>query len=101
MSRSHTKPAGPTITRGLARPNYLPLQPAIAGFIKTSLRQPRASLPSGKAVAQMADDMREAAYREGGLTREGLELLGYTRAQIDTLTPAARARANELSALTA
>jgi hypothetical protein len=50
--------AGPTITRGLER-RPLPFQPAAPGFIKTSLRQPRAGLTSSQAVKQMADDMRE------------------------------------------
>jgi hypothetical protein len=44
--------------------------------------------------------MREAAYREGSLTREGLELLGYTGLQIDAHAKAARILAHQQAAMT-
>lgn len=72
----------------------------IPPYIGSSMVPPRAHMSTEQATRQMADDMREAAYREGGLTREGLELLGYTPLQIDSLATAARARANRLAALT-
>jgi hypothetical protein len=42
----------------------------------------------------MASDMREASHREGGMTRDDLERLGYTAAQIDEHGAAARQLAN-------
>lgn len=76
-----------------------PVQPSIAPFVDTSLVPARAGLDATATVAQMASDMREASHREGGMTRDDLERLGYTAAQIDTHAAAARARANELAVM--
>ncbi|UPJ43903.1 hypothetical protein IVB40_07490 [Bradyrhizobium sp. 40] len=82
-----------------ARGSRLIPQPAIPDYIKTSLVPARARLSPLETIEQMASDMREAAYREGGLTREGLELLGYSSAQIDTHVAAARQLANKQAVL--
>lgn len=83
-----------------ARGSAVPPQATIPVFIETSLVPARAGLAGSSAVQRMASDMREAAYREGGVTREGLELLGYTPAQIDTLAADARRLAHQQAALT-
>jgi hypothetical protein len=88
MRRSHCN-------RLPSRASRLPPQPSIPGYIKSSLVAPRAALGPIETIEQMASDMREAAYREGGLTREGLELLGYSSTQIDTHAGAARQLANK------
>lgn len=75
-------------------------QPAIPTFIASSLVPARAALSRDDAIRQMASDMREAAHREGGMTAEGLELLGYTPEQIATLVRPARLMANKIAALT-
>jgi hypothetical protein len=49
---------------------------------------------------RMASDMREAAYREGGVTVDGLKLLGYTAAQIAAHADAARIIADQQAAMT-
>lgn len=67
---------------------------SVAKLIDTSLVRARCTLSGKAALEQMASDMREAAYREGGLTRDGMELLGWTGAQIDSLARDARALAN-------
>lgn len=72
----------------------------VPSFIDTSLVRARAKLSDTVATEQMASDMREAAYREGGMTREGLSLLGYSSKQIDSLAPAARELADAQAALT-
>lgn len=76
-------------------------QPRIASFIASSMVRPRASMADPAALLQMADDMREANYREGGMTRDGLLLLGWTPKQIDRLSQPARVYAQELSGMTA
>lgn len=73
---------------------------AVPDFIDSSLVPPRALLDDALATQQMASDMREGAYREGGVSRDGLELLGYTAAQIDGLASAARALANQQAGMT-
>lgn len=84
-----------TCNRLPARGSRLIPQPVIPDYIKTSLVPARANLDPRQTVEQMASDMREAAYREGGLTREGLELLGYSTSQIDAHAAAARQMANQ------
>jgi hypothetical protein len=49
----------------------------------------------------MAEDMRQASQREGGLSRDDMLLLGWTAPQIESLVPAARKRAQALAGLTA
>lgn len=75
-------------------------QATVPAFIDTSMVPARAGLSDAQAVARMASDMRECLYREGGLTREGLELLGYTPAQIDSHAPKARRLANAQAVMT-
>lgn len=69
----------------------------VPAFIDSSAVPPRADMSDAAATRQMAQDMREAAYREGGMTRDALQLLGYTAAQIDRLVPAARLQADRLA----
>ncbi|WP_438278121.1 hypothetical protein [Nitrobacter sp.] len=78
-------------------------QPAltIPAFIDSALTRPRAGLSGEAATRVMAEDMRQAAQREGGLSRDDMLLLGWTAAQIETLVPAARERAQALAGLTA
>lgn len=88
MPRAHRVPNGPSL---------LPALPTVPGFIDTALVKPRAGLSDADATRQMADDMRLGAFREGGVTRESLALLGYTTAQIDRLGDRARQRAQQLA----
>lgn len=71
-------------------PSVLKPQPRIPAFIATSFVQPRAAMPDTTAIGQMADDMREGAYREGGVTEGDLALKGWTPAQIKRLSDSAR-----------
>lgn len=74
-------------------------QAKVPAFIDTSMVPARAGLDPVQTVERMASDMREAAYREGGMTREGLELLGYSGSQIDAHVAAARSMANKLAVM--
>ncbi|CAM5403560.1 hypothetical protein AFEL58S_02075 [Afipia felis] len=65
-------------------------QPTIPGFIESTISKPRASLSDAAAIKQMASDMRDASMREGGITRDDLELLGFTPGQIDRCVTDAR-----------
>jgi hypothetical protein len=62
---------------------------------------PRATLTGDTALRQLAEDMRQASQREGGVTRDDLELLGWTSAQLDATAAAARRLAQSLAELTA
>lgn len=73
----------------------------IPAFIDSALTPPRAALQGETATRVMAEDMRQAAQREGGLSRDDMLLLGWTCSQIDALVPAARQRAQALAGLTA
>lgn len=75
-------------------------QGTVPDFIATSMVPARSGLADKATVDRMASDMREAAYREGGMTRAGLELLGYTALQIDRHAPAARIKADQLAGMT-
>jgi hypothetical protein len=75
----------------------LPVLPSIPAFIDTALTGPRARLSPSETVRRMAEDMREAAYREGGVSEADLLGRGYTAAQIKLHVEAARARAQELA----
>jgi hypothetical protein len=70
---------------------------AIPAFIDTALVAPRAGLAPTSAVRRMADDMRQAAQREGGITEDDLARLGWSAGQIKTHGPDARALAQQLS----
>lgn len=72
----------------------------IPAFIDSALVPPRATLSGNTATRCMAEDMRQASQREGGLSRDDLLLLGWTSTQIDTIVPAARRRAQALIGLT-
>lgn len=76
-------------------------QPNIPAFIASSMVPPRAGMADHDAKRQMADDMREGGQREGGMTRDGLLLLGWLPSQIDRLADAARVQAQALSGMTA
>lgn len=83
-----------------ARGSRLLPQATVPDFIDTSMVPARSTLPESKIVSRMASDMREAAYREGGLTENGMKLLGYTPAQIKLHADAARQLADQQAALT-
>lgn len=65
-------------------------RPTIPAFIPTSFVHPRAAMPDTTAIGQMADDMREGSYREGGVTEDDLKVKGWTVAQIKRLSDDAR-----------
>ncbi len=66
----------------------------VPAFIDSSLVPARSQLSGAAAIARMAQDMREAAYREGGLTEDGMALLGWTAGQIKLHVVDARTLAN-------
>jgi hypothetical protein len=80
-----------------------PRQPVIArpAYIDSALTRPRATLRGETAMRVMAEDMRQASQREGGLSRDDMLLLGWTAPQIESLVAAARERAQALAGLTA
>lgn len=80
-----------------ARPSFLPARPAIPGFIPTALVKPRAAMGPSETVRQMAEDMRAAESREGGVSIDELKALGFTAGQIKTHGDDARIRAQALS----
>lgn len=84
---------------GITRPERS--QPGIAPFIDSCMVKPRAAMPDAAATARMAEDMREAGQREGGMTTEALRLLGWTADQIERLGGRAREKAQVLSGATA
>ncbi len=90
----------------MRRPRRLPAQstirPAVtvSKLIDSAFVKPRGTLEGAAAVRQLADDMRQASQREGGITRDDLELLGWTPAQIDANAAPARALAQSLAELT-
>lgn len=65
-------------------------QPRVPDYIATSFVRPRAAMPDNTAIGQMAEDMREGAYREGGVTETDLMVRGWTPAQIKRLAAPAR-----------
>lgn len=75
----------------------LPTQPAIPAYIDTALVKPRPAHSPSETVKRMADDMRQASYREGGVTEDDLQRLGWTPGQIKTHGPDARALAQQLA----
>lgn len=70
---------------------------SVPGFIDSALVPPRSSLSPSAAVKRMADDMRQASHREGGVTSGDLESLGWTAGQVKTHGADARALAQHLS----
>ncbi|NEU95080.1 hypothetical protein [Bradyrhizobium uaiense] len=81
----------PAANRTLAAPATVP------DYIDTALVKPRAPLSPSETVKRMADDMRAASYREGGITEDDLERLGFTRSQIKAHAADARALAQQLA----
>jgi hypothetical protein len=71
--------------------------PHIPSYIDASTVAPRAGLFGDAAAVRMADDMRAAGHREGGVTRDDLELLGWTPQQVTDLSGKARNIAQRLS----
>lgn len=78
----------------------LPANAIVPSFIDSALIKPRASLQGQTATRQMADDMRQAGHREGGVTRDDLSRMGWTPLQIDTHAAAANIQAQAMSGLT-
>ncbi|MHC2241520.1 hypothetical protein [Bradyrhizobium elkanii] len=73
------------------------IQPTVPDYIDTALVKPRSPLSPSETVKRMADDMRAASYREGGITEDDLERLGFTRAQIKAHAADARVLAHQLA----
>ena len=73
--------------------------PSIPPFIDSALVSPRAGLSGSAATRQLAEDMRQAGHREGGLSTADAELLGWTTTQLAAHTAAARTLAQQLSGL--
>jgi hypothetical protein len=76
-------------------------QAHVPDFIATAMVKPRAGLKGDAAVTQLADDMRQAGQREGGVTETDLELLGWTKSQLIELGKSANIRAQRLAGATA
>jgi hypothetical protein len=69
----------------------------VPSFIDTALVAPRSGLSPTAAVKRMADDFRQGAHREGGITGDDLEALGWTAGQVKTHGADARALAQQLA----
>lgn len=82
-------------------PSVPPPRGRVPAFIASSMVKPRAGMTDAEARTQMAEDMREAGQREGGITVDGLRLLGFTDSQITRLADSARVWAQALSGATA
>lgn len=65
-------------------------RPRIPTYIPTSFVQPRAAMADRTAIVRMAEDMREGAYREGGVTEHDLQVIGWLPAQIKRFGERAR-----------
>jgi hypothetical protein len=59
-------------------------------LISASVFRPRSPLKGCEAIEQMADDMRIASARTGGVTSDDLALIGWSRMQITLHGDAAR-----------
>lgn len=87
----------------MRRPRRLPgrstLRPdiVISPLIESSFVRPRAGLSGGAALRQLADDMRQTSSRDGGVSSDDLQLLGWTAAQLGTLAADARVLAQALA----
>lgn len=90
-----------TVTKTRRMPGITTIRPqaVVSKLIDTCIVQPRCTMDRTTAIQQMASDMREASYREGGMTEHGLELLGYTDKQITELVIPARQLADRLAAV--
>jgi hypothetical protein len=82
------------------QPQPKPHFAAVSDLIDSALTSPRAGLSGQAAIKRMAEDMRQAAYREGGITEADLYLLGWTEDQLTTHCAAARQLADAMSGLT-
>lgn len=81
-------------------PSFIAPQATVPGFIDSALTKPRASLEGKSATRQMAEDMRQAGHREGGVTRDDLSRMGWTALQIDQHAAAANIQAQALAGAT-
>ncbi|QUS40598.1 hypothetical protein RPMA_18450 [Tardiphaga alba] len=79
----------------------LPPSITISALIDNSTVSARPDLRGKAAVEQMADDMRQFGQREGGVSRDDLELLGWTSQQVDLHSSDARTLALRLSRVAA
>jgi hypothetical protein len=77
--------------------SFFSARPVIPAFIASSIVKPRAQMGPAETVRQMAEDMRAAEYRDGGITADDLKTLGFTAGQIKTHGDDARLRAQSLS----
>ena len=72
-------------------------QSSIPSFIDSAIGKPRAQLEDGDAVHQLAEDMRAAYHREGGISRDELLGLGWEDRQLTSHAGKARTRAQLLA----
>ena len=79
---------------GRSRP--LPAHPTIPAFIDSALIPSRGSLTGAAAVRQLAEDFRQASFREGGVNRDDLALLGWSAGQLAELAAPATLLARKL-----
>jgi len=86
--RRYPRPGQP-----LPKPAPAPVSP----LIDSALTPPRASLAGAAAVRRLAEDMRQAGSREGGVTEADLWLLGWSPEQIAEHVAPAREMAQRLS----
>lgn len=84
---------------GFSRP--FPARAAVPAFIDSSFVAPRAAMTGMTAIRQLAEDFRQGAHREGGISRDDLQTLGWTRQQLDDHADAARIRAQQLTGASA
>ncbi len=80
-----------------AAPGQIQQQPSIPSFIASAIAPKRAQLKDGAAVNQLAEDMRAAYHREGGISHDELLGLGWTAAQLGSHAEKARSRAQHLA----
>lgn len=92
----------PSIRRARRMPGTTTIfqpRPTIPDFIPTSFVQPRGLMPDSTAIGQMAEDMREATYREGGVTEDDLKVKGWSAGQIKRLGDDARQLAQQRASM--
>jgi len=80
-----------------AAPGHIQPQPPIPSFIASSIAPKRAQLKDSAAEHQLAEDMRAAHYREGGISHDELLGLGWTATQLGIHAEAARSQAQQLA----
>lgn len=90
-------PRRPHLNRGPGRSIAQPPRGTVPAFIATALTAPRAGLTVDETVRRMAEDMRDGADREGGVSEQDLLGKGFTAAQIKLHGAAARHLAQQLA----